>query len=50
MIFYKGLIPELNDKITIEGGDVYYYDHKSPLKIEIPKGTYVAFEWPKNLK
>jgi hypothetical protein len=45
VIPYKGLMLKLNKHkgsiITLEeGDDVYYYDMKEPITIEIPEGTY----------
>jgi hypothetical protein len=49
VIPYKGLMLKLNKHkgsiITLEeGDDVYYYDMKEPITIEIPEGTYEILE------
>lgn len=55
LIFYKGLVPKLNQlkdtKLFIENSeDVFYYDHKSPNILEIPEGTYEVIELAREIQ
>ena len=54
-LIFKGLIPKLNqlkgNKLTIgEGDDVFFYDHKAPIIIEISEGTYEVVELAKEIQ